>query len=75
MSEKLSKYKDLEIEISRMWSLKTEIVLLAIRALGLVKKGLGKYVAKIPGNVNIEELPKISLLGTAHILRKVLSTN
>ena len=29
---------------------------------------------KIPGNINIEELQKISLLGTADILRKVLPT-
>ena len=41
----------------------------------LVKKGLRKYMEKIPGNINIEELQQISLLGTAHILRKVLSTN
>ena len=56
-------------------SLKTETVPVVSGALGLVKKkGLGKYVEKIPGNINIEELQKISLLGTAHILRKVLST-
>ena len=30
---------------------------------------------KIPGNINIEELQKASLLGTALILRKVLFTN
>ena len=55
--------------------LKTETLLVVSGALGLEKKGLGKYVNKIPGNINIEELQKISLLGTAHILRKVLSTS
>ena len=75
MIEKLSKYKDLEIEISTIWGLKTETVTVVIGALGQVKKGLGKYVEKIPGNINIEELQKISLWDTAHILRKVLSTN
>ena len=30
---------------------------------------------KIPGIITIEELQKISLLGTAYILLKVLSTN
>ena len=73
--EKLSKYKDLEIEISTIWGLKTETVSVVIGALGQVKKGLGKYAEKIPGNINIEELQKISLWDTAHILRKVLSTN
>ena len=74
MIEKLSEYKDLETEISRMWGLKPETVPLVIGALALVKKGLGKY-EKIPGNISIEELQKISLLGTAKIFRKVLSTN
>ena len=62
MIEKLSEYKDLETEISRMWDLKPETVPLVIGALALVKKGLGKY-EKIPGNINIEELQKISLFG------------
>ena len=74
MIEKLSKYNDLEIEVSRM-SLKTETVSVVIGALGLLKTGLGKYVEKITRNINIEELPKMSLLGTAHILQKVLPTN
>ena len=75
MIKKLSKYKDLGIEISTIWGLKTETVSVVIGALGQVKKGLGKHVEKIPGNINIEELQKISLLDTAHILRNVLSTN
>ena len=75
MIEKLSKYKKLEIEISRIWGLQIGIVPVVIEALGLLKTGLGKYVKKTPRNINIEELPKISLLGTAHILQKVLSTN
>ena len=33
-----------------------ETVPLVIGALGLVKKGLGKYVEKIPGNIYVEEL-------------------
>jgi hypothetical protein len=44
-----------------------------IGALGLVKKGMEKYTDKIPGNINIHEIHKIALLGTAHILRRVLS--
>ena len=44
-----------------------------IGALGVIKKGVEKYVDKIPGTLSIDELQKITLLGTAHILRKVLS--
>ena len=73
VSEKLSKYKDLEIEINRMWGMKTEVIPVVIGALGLVKKGLEKFTNKIPGNINIDEIQKIALLGTAHILRRVLS--
>ena len=59
----------------RMWGFKTETVPVVIGAFGLVKRSLGKFVEKIPGNINIEKLQKISLLGTAHILRKALFTN
>ena len=38
-------------------------------------KGPGKISGKIPGNINIGELQKISLLATAHVIQKVLSTN
>ena len=44
-----------------------------IGALDIVKEGLDKYVERIPGSINITELQKITVLGTAHILRKVLS--
>ena len=73
VSEKISKYKDLEIEISRMWSMKTETIPVVIGALGLVKKGMDTYVERIPGNISMYEVQKTALLGTAHILRRVLS--
>ena len=62
MVEKLLKYK----EISKMWGVKTETVPVVIRALGLVKEVLVKYVEKIPGNINIEGLQKIHPLDKAH---------
>ena len=71
--EKLSKYKDLEIEIERMWGMKTSTVPVVVGALGVIKKGIEKHLAKIPGNIRIEELQKTVLLGTAHILRKSLA--
>ena len=62
VTEKLSKYKDLEIEIERMWGMKATTTPVAIGALGLIKKGLEKYTKQIPGNIKISELQKIALL-------------
>ncbi|XP_067053528.1 uncharacterized protein [Acropora muricata] len=73
VTEKLSKYKDLEIEIERMWCMKATTIPVVIGALGLIKKGLEKYTKQIPGNIKISELQKIALLGTSRILRKTLS--
>ena len=36
-------------------------------------RGIEKHIDKIPGKINITELQKIALLGSSHILRKVLS--
>ena len=71
--EKLNKYKDLETEISKMWKMKTEIIPVIVGALGMIKKGAQRYVNEIPGNVSLDEIQKIVLNRTAHILRRTLS--
>ena len=40
VTEKLSKYKDLEIEVERVSGMKVTTILVVIGALGLIKKGL-----------------------------------
>ena len=60
-TEKPSKYKDLDIETTRMWGLKTDTIPVAIGALGLIKEGLQKHTEKIPGTINISELQKTIL--------------
>ncbi|MEO1764700.1 MAG: reverse transcriptase domain-containing protein [Cyanobacteria bacterium J06629_18] len=72
-TEKIRKYKDLEIEITKMWSMRTEIVPVIVGALGVIKKGSEEYLKKIPGKISQKQLQKIALLGSAHILRKILS--
>ena len=54
--EKLTKYKDLEIEIEKTRGMKTATVPVIIGALELVKKGTENYTGKIPGNIRITEL-------------------
>ena len=71
--EKESKYKNLEIEIQRMWKMKTEVIPIVIGALGTIKKGMENNIRNVSENLNIKSLQKTCLLGTARILRKVLS--
>ena len=73
--EKFSKYKDLEIEVGKMWKMKATTIPVVIDALGVIKKGMKSNIEKIPGKIYLKEIQKITLLGTAHILRKVLSTD
>ena len=70
--EKLGKYKDLETEVTKTWHLNTTTLLVVIGALGMVAKTAPNYVSQIPGAPPLTELQKIVLMGTAHILRKVL---
>jgi len=71
-AEKILKYKDLTIEIQRMWNVKTKAIPVTIGATGTISKSFRKYLSKIPGKYEVKELQKTVILGTAHILRKVL---
>jgi hypothetical protein len=48
------------------------IIIIIIGATGTISKSFRKYVSTIPGNHEVKELQKTFILGTAHILRKVL---
>jgi hypothetical protein len=61
-AEKILKYKDLTIEIQRMWTVKT----------GTISKSFRKNVSSIPRNPEVKELQKTAILGIAHTLREVL---
>ena len=71
-AEKILKYKDLTIEIQRMWNVKTKVIPVIIGVTGTISKSFRKYVSNISGKHEIKELQKTAILGTAHILRKVL---
>ena len=73
--EKLSKYKDLEIELGKSWNMKMKTVPIIVGALGVINRSFKKYLQEVPGKLSIHEIQKITLLGTAHILRKALSLN
>ena len=70
---KILKYKDLTIEIQRMWNVKTRVKTVIIGATGTISKSFRKYVSDIPGNNDIKKLQKTAIFGTTRILRQVLT--
>jgi hypothetical protein len=69
-AEMILKCKDLTIEIQRVWNVKTWIIPIITGATGTISKSFRKYVNTIPGNHDVRELQKTSILGTAHIFGK-----
>ena len=67
--EKLEKY-----QLLKVWRMRKVIVVpFVIGALGAVSVNFKEYMKRIGVNVRLEVIQKTALLGTAKILRKVLS--
>jgi len=71
-AEKKLKYKILCIEIKRTWNLKCTISPVIIGATGIVTRSLRKNLEAVPRKHSIDSLQKTVILGTSHIMRKVL---
>ena len=71
--DKLSKHKELQIEIEQMWHLKTTVIPVVVSALGIVKQGIDHRLNAILGEPNLQEIQKIVLSSTTHLLRKAFS--
>ena len=56
----------------RMWNLKCTIVPVITGATGIVTRSLRKNLEAVPGRHSIDSLQKTAILGTSHIIRKVL---
>jgi hypothetical protein len=52
------KYKNLSVEIQRMWNMKCFVIPVIIMAMGIVNKSLKKYLETIPGQHSIDSLQK-----------------
>ena len=55
-----------------MMIIKAKVIPVIIGVTGTISKSFRKYVSNIPGKHEVKELQKTAILGTAHILRKVL---
>jgi len=71
-AENKLKYKSLCTEVQRMWNLKCTIVPVIIGATGIVTRSLRKNLKAVLRKHSIDSPQKIAILGTSHIIRKVL---
>ena len=61
----------MEVEVRRMWKVRTKITPVITGALGAIKKGLDKNLHLLPGHTSATQL-QITLMSTAHSICKVL---
>ena len=71
-TEKYEKYQDLAREIKRIWKSRTKVVPVVVGALGSVSKKLAGHLEQIRIKNRTRTMQTSALLGSAHILRKVL---
>ena len=71
-AEKNLKYKSLCIEIQQMWNLKCMIITVTIGATGIATRSLRNNLEGVLGKHLIDSLQTTAILGTSHIIRKVL---
>jgi len=63
-AKKKLKYKNLCIELQRMWNLKCMIIPVTIGATGRVTRSVRKNLEAVPGKYAIDSLQKTAILGT-----------
>jgi hypothetical protein len=74
-AQHILKYEDPTIEVRSIWNGKTKVIpiIIIIGATGIISKPLIKYLSNIPVQHDIQALQKTAILGTANILRRVLT--
>jgi hypothetical protein len=55
-----------------LWKVRTKVVPVILGALGTIEKGLDQNLQLLPRHSSDTEAQKITLMTTAHIIRKVL---
>jgi hypothetical protein len=70
--EQISKYTDLDIEVSRMWTMSTTILPVITGALRTIKKELDQNLQLLPGHPSAIQLLKVTQMCTPLVICKVL---
>ena len=72
--EKIEKYQMLREEVGHVWQTnKVSVIPVVIGALGVISDKFERYMEKLDVKIAMDTIQKTALLGTARILRKVLS--
>jgi len=71
-AERKLKHNSLCIEMQRMWNLKGTNIPVITGDTGMVTRSLRKNLEAVPGKHSIDSLQKTAILGTSHIIWKVL---
>ena len=71
-TEKCEKYQDLAREIQRICKSRTKVVPVVVGALGSVSKKLADHLEQLGIKSRTRTVQKSALLGSTHILRKML---
>jgi len=66
------KYKDLRMEIQRMWNVTVQVIPVITGVTETISESLRQYLSNIQRKHEIKELQTAAIQDTAHKLRKVL---
>ena len=66
---RISKYKDIEKEIEKMWYREASIVVKIIGAFDIIKAAEYRHIKKIPSSASPCEIHKNEFSGAAHLFR------
>ena len=71
-NKKIEKYEKLRREISNLWGVQTAGIPIIIGAQDTITDCLTSFLAMVRLSLSLETIQKSTLLGSAHILKKVL---
>ena len=71
---KISKYKDLDIEIEKMWHFITTTMSVIIEALCMIKRGKDEHIKKISGSSILWETKKLHYVTVKYQLKEAEKT-